>query len=421
MNMNDNELLREYVRSKSEAAFGKLVERHMKMAYWTCRRDVGDDALAEDATQAVFVLLAQKAAAIPAGVSVSGWIFNTARLVSKNVVRDEGRRRRREEAVMRDMDQQRKSAEVGWVEVEPWINDALSSLSPADREIVLLRFFDDLTPDELAVQMGTTAVNIRKRASRAVERLRRYLSKKEVTVTAITLGLLLTRHPTEASPITPADVTQHALHHAAMGNVVAGTSLSASIQKGVYLIMQTTKYKYLATGVILLLVGLGSMAGWKSYQSRPVPGAFTDLTMSAQAISAAKGSPTASTTSTPDHRAITLQLQHFVDALNAHDATRLASVFAPNSKFEAQQHTREQEVAIFRRQFAQSPDEKRYLTLTSLDINGDQATASAQGRSVRKWVKGDTANNVGGMVDTSQPLIIQLEKQNGTWLVVSGK
>ena len=95
--MSDGKLLRRYVEDNCQDSFARLVERHMKLVYWTCRRDLRDAQLAEDAAQTVFVLLAQKAPRLYGDVSVAGWLFNTARLVSKNVQRREATRKRREE------------------------------------------------------------------------------------------------------------------------------------------------------------------------------------------------------------------------------------------------------------------------------------------------------------------------------------
>jgi len=102
--MDDARLLRKYVRDGSEAAFTELAERHMKLVYWTCRRDLIDPQLAEDAAQVVFILFSQKARRFLPGVSIPGWLFNTARLVAKDVLKRERRRRQHEVQVPMDLD-----------------------------------------------------------------------------------------------------------------------------------------------------------------------------------------------------------------------------------------------------------------------------------------------------------------------------
>lgn len=64
----DGELLRLYVRRRSEAAFGLLVRRHLNLVYVTCLREVGDAALAEDAALSVFLVLARRASSLRGGI-----------------------------------------------------------------------------------------------------------------------------------------------------------------------------------------------------------------------------------------------------------------------------------------------------------------------------------------------------------------
>ena len=72
---DDAALLKAFAQGHSEPAFAELVQRHVDMVYSAARRQVrGDDALAEDVTQAVFATLAQKAASIRQGEAVAGWL-----------------------------------------------------------------------------------------------------------------------------------------------------------------------------------------------------------------------------------------------------------------------------------------------------------------------------------------------------------
>ena len=85
--MHDRELLREFARSGSEPVFEALVERYVGLVYSAALRQVRDAQHAEDITQAVFILLARKAAILPAGTVLSGWLLKTTRYVASNHIR----------------------------------------------------------------------------------------------------------------------------------------------------------------------------------------------------------------------------------------------------------------------------------------------------------------------------------------------
>src|SRR6185369_13321374 len=102
----DGQLLQQFVAEKSEAAFRLLVERHSHWLYSVCLRRLGDSALAEDATQAVFIALAQRAPALVKEKTISPWLHQAARFCALKMVRALSRRSRHESeaAVMKSAD-----------------------------------------------------------------------------------------------------------------------------------------------------------------------------------------------------------------------------------------------------------------------------------------------------------------------------
>src|SRR5687767_4660347 len=101
---DDWELLRQYVRDGSQAAFARLVQLHIRQVYSACRRQLRDAQRAEDATQATFMILARKASSLvssqrlrPRGSPLPLWLHKTARYVSLNAMRADAARRRHEQ------------------------------------------------------------------------------------------------------------------------------------------------------------------------------------------------------------------------------------------------------------------------------------------------------------------------------------
>ena len=92
----DTELLEQFARNKSEAAFAELVERHIGLVYSTAFRKTGNPQQSEDITQAVFHHVLARKAKIHAGpektVLPPGWLHHTARFTAANLQRAELRR-----------------------------------------------------------------------------------------------------------------------------------------------------------------------------------------------------------------------------------------------------------------------------------------------------------------------------------------
>src|ERR1043165_6531712 len=109
--VTDDMLLREYALNRSEQAFEMLISRHINLVYSIACRQVRDAHLAEEITQAVFMILARKAKTIGRKTVLSGWLCRTTRYVAANRLTIERRRLHREqEAYMQAQD--RKSTRL---------------------------------------------------------------------------------------------------------------------------------------------------------------------------------------------------------------------------------------------------------------------------------------------------------------------
>ena len=95
--LTDQQLLRDYVNQRSEAAFAELVRRHVNLVYSAALRMVCDAHQAEDVTQAVFAALALSAEGLKEHPVLSGWLHRTAQNIAAQTVRTDARRRAREQ------------------------------------------------------------------------------------------------------------------------------------------------------------------------------------------------------------------------------------------------------------------------------------------------------------------------------------
>ncbi|MGI4790714.1 MAG: sigma-70 family RNA polymerase sigma factor [Janthinobacterium lividum] len=249
--MQDDKLLTQYAQDNSQAAFSQLISRHLTLVYSTCLRELGSPTQAEDAAQVVFLLLARKAKSIHNGLSLAGWLYNTARFVAKDVRKQEARRQRREQAVIQETIHAAESPASEWESIEPLLNSALSSLKPTEREAALLRFIEGHTLAETGALLGLTEDAARMRVTRAVEKMRRYLTAHGAAVTGVLLTALLTSDALRPVPANAAAIT-----HATLQAISTGPAANILLlSKGISHTMKIIKVKYAALAVGVLLAG----------------------------------------------------------------------------------------------------------------------------------------------------------------------
>src|ERR1017187_6883066 len=176
------ELMRDFDRQGSEAAFAVLVQRHINLVYSVALRHVGIAAHAEEITQAVFIILARKAASLRADTILEGWLHETTQLTALSFLRGERRRQFREqEAYMQSTLQESADAST-WNQLAPLLDEAMSRLGKKDRDAVMLRFFKEKNLREVATALKVNEAAAQRRVYRAVEKLRRFFTKRGVVL-----------------------------------------------------------------------------------------------------------------------------------------------------------------------------------------------------------------------------------------------
>ena len=157
-----------YAKSSSEAAFETLVSRHVRLVYLAALRQMRDPHLAEEVTQAVFIILAQKAGRISDRTVLSGWLFKTTRWVALAQSRSSAIRRQppnRSFACNLKANPTRPT-QYGNKSHRSWTK-GLEQLGDKDRQAVLLRYFEGKNLAEVGGSLGVGEDAARKRISRA--------------------------------------------------------------------------------------------------------------------------------------------------------------------------------------------------------------------------------------------------------------
>ena len=196
--MDDHELLRTYVQSRSEEAFRELLNRHLPMVYSAAQRMVCDAHLAEEIAQNVFTTLSRKGASVRPPQVIGGWLYNTTRNLALQAIRSEQRRRVREQTAA-DMQSLDADAETNRIldELEP----IMAELPEKDRDVLVLRFLENRSFKEMAAELGIKEDAARMRVNRALDELRELFGRKGIAVTSVALGGILSANSATAIPV----------------------------------------------------------------------------------------------------------------------------------------------------------------------------------------------------------------------------
>jgi uncharacterized protein (TIGR03435 family) len=257
------DLLRQYTDGSSDAAFAALVSRHVDLVYSAALRKTGNPHAAEEITQAVFIILAQKAGRILDKTILPGWLYQTARLTASSFLRRETRRVRREqEAFMLSQFDQPQSdlsrrseteADETWEQLAPLLEDAMGQLGDKDRAAVVLRFFGGKSFAEVATAAGVSENAAKKRVSHALEKLHRYFAKRGVSSTTAIIAGAISANSVQAAPMALAKTVSAV----AIAKSAAASGSTLTLIKGALKIMAWTKAKtvIVASAAVLFATG----------------------------------------------------------------------------------------------------------------------------------------------------------------------
>ncbi|HEY3864045.1 MAG TPA: sigma-70 family RNA polymerase sigma factor [Verrucomicrobiae bacterium] len=243
----DIELLRQYADNGSEEAFAAIAARHVNMVYSAALRKTGNPGAAEEITQAVFVLLARKAAGLGEKTILSGWLYQAARLTAAHFLRGEFRRVRREqEALMQSLSNE--TEDEAWREIAPVLEDAMGSLGGEDRNALVQRFFERKSFQEIGIVLGASENAAKKRVAHALEKLRKHFSRRGIHSTTAVLAGAIMANSIRTAPAALAD----AAAAGAWANGAAVSTSTLSLIKGALKTMAWTKAKMGAVSAIVL-------------------------------------------------------------------------------------------------------------------------------------------------------------------------
>jgi RNA polymerase sigma factor (sigma-70 family) len=191
----DGELARRFYALGDQDAFELLARRHAATVVHICRSILGDPHLAEDAAQAVFLVLARKAKTVAGVRSAAGWLARVAyRAANRTRARAASRATLPLDAAAVAVAGTPDPADVASANERAAVVQREVSRLP-DRYLapIVLCYYEGLTMSQAAERLGWAAGTVAGRLARARSLLRGRLAHHGVTVPAAGLAMLFGR------------------------------------------------------------------------------------------------------------------------------------------------------------------------------------------------------------------------------------
>jgi RNA polymerase sigma factor (sigma-70 family) len=191
MDAEDDAALLVAAAGGSREALAQIARRYVPFVYNTAVRHVRDAHLAEDVTQAVFVILSRKVGNLKRGTLLHAWLFTTTRYAARNALRMQTRRTHHETRAAAGAPVSVEKTGPVPVSIEAELDDAIASLAETDRSAVLLSYFGGKNWREVGEAIGSSEDAARKRVNRAVAQMRAFFVRRgmHVSTAAVAAGL----------------------------------------------------------------------------------------------------------------------------------------------------------------------------------------------------------------------------------------
>jgi RNA polymerase sigma-70 factor (ECF subfamily) len=261
--LTDAELLEAFVARRDGACFEALVRRHGPMVLGVCQRVLRNPHDAEDAFQAAFLVLAQRAAAVVPRELVGNWLYGVAYRTALHARRTAARRRAREKP-MNDVPHPKVEEEETWQELGPLLDRELNRLPEKYRTAVVLCHLEGRTRKEAASLLGLPVGTLSGRVTTALRLLERRLRRHGLALSVGGLAAALTPKAASASvPAALVAVTVKAAPLLAVGGVTSAGVVSATVAGLTNGVLRSMLLARLRSALVLVLAVavLGGGAG----------------------------------------------------------------------------------------------------------------------------------------------------------------
>ena len=179
MTTDDKDIIRT-VREKSESGFRLLMLKYKQPVYWHIRRLVVDHDDAQDATQETFIRIFRSFDKFRDDSSLRGWIFRIATNEALRLIES----RRQGQVSLEDDDNGANRVMAGdyvdFTDLEAVkLQKAILLLPPKQQAAFNLRYYDELSYEEIAEATGSNASSVKANFHIAKEKIIKYMNSND--------------------------------------------------------------------------------------------------------------------------------------------------------------------------------------------------------------------------------------------------
>ncbi len=276
LDVSDPKLLARFSRDADEEAFAELVRRHGPLVLGVCRRILGDVHAAEDAFQAVFLVLAKRSGTIHKPELLANWLYGVACRIARKARMKMRRDATRERCAVK-MSQQDEWLDVEWTELKQALDEEVSQLPEKYRAPLVLCYLQGQTNAQAAEQLGWPSGSISERLAQAREMLRRRLNRRGMNLTAALLAVLLTQKVASAavSAVLVSETVKTAVSgaaHKSPASVVSQSVLELARETTSYSFWNLVKVLGLSLVIMISIGSIGRSQGMLRALDAVIPG-----------------------------------------------------------------------------------------------------------------------------------------------------
>lgn len=254
--VTDGELLTRFLSGRDSTAYAELVRRHAPLVWGVCSRILRNHD-AEDAFQATFLVLVQKAATLPNRETVGHWLYGVAGQTAVRMRSLAAKRGMRERQVT-NLPEPSTAEEYVWNDLVPVLDQEVGRLPHKYRVLIVMCDLEGITRKDVARQLNIPEGTVASRLATARTMLAKRLSRRGVVVSGVLLGTMLSTHSTTASvPVAVIGSTIKTATMVSEGQVTAVSPTVAALITEVTKAMLMTKIKSVLAVVLVVAICFG--------------------------------------------------------------------------------------------------------------------------------------------------------------------